>query len=81
MKATLLKSLSFLLFVSFMLDLTARPAGAHSPHGQNESPQTNASEDSKIKIENWAKPEPGWLYVLVPKPDSGPGKTGLARRS
>jgi hypothetical protein len=27
----------------------------------------------KIAVENWIKPEHGWLYVLDPKPDGGPG--------
>jgi hypothetical protein len=35
------------------------------------APQTNASEDSKIQVESWAKPKPGWLFVLDPKPDAG----------
>jgi hypothetical protein len=34
-------------------------------------PQTNASGDSIIQVENWTKPKPGWLYVLDPKPDAG----------
>ena len=41
---------------------------------QTNSAQTNPSGDFKIQVENWAKPKPGWLYVLDSKPDaSGPG--------
>lgn len=72
MKARLLPSLSCLLFVFFALGVAARPARAGTPVGQNDAPkQIKAPGDSKIEIENWAKPEPGWLYVLDPKPDKG----------
>jgi len=72
MKANLLPSLLCLLSVSFVLGFAARPAQAGAPAGQISAPtQTNASGDSKIEVENWAKPEPGWLYVLDPKPDAG----------
>jgi hypothetical protein len=63
--------------VCFALGFAARPAGAGAPAGQISAltitgpAQTNASGDSKIEVENWAKPEPGWLYVLDPKPDAG----------
>jgi hypothetical protein len=71
MKANLLPSFC-LLSVSFALAFTARPAGAGAPVGQISAPtETNASGDSKIEVEDWAKPESGWLYVLDPKPDAG----------
>jgi hypothetical protein len=70
MKATLLKSLFYLLSVSSALGFAAY-AGAGAPAGQNGAPkQTQSSTDSKIQIENWTKPEPGWLYVLDAKPDT-----------
>ncbi|MFZ0770027.1 MAG: hypothetical protein WCA49_09075 [Candidatus Sulfotelmatobacter sp.] len=73
MKANLLPSLCCLLSVSFaLLGFAVRPAQAGAPVGQNSAPtQANASGASKIEVENWAKPEPGWLYVLDPKPDAG----------
>jgi sugar lactone lactonase YvrE len=77
MKANLMRSLGCLLSVCFALGFAARPAGAGAPAGQISAltitgpAQTNASGDSKIEVENWAKPEPGWLYVLDPKPDAG----------
>src|SRR5271163_2639081 len=87
MKVTLLKSSFYLLSVSLTLGLAALPVDSRSPRGQNGAPpQTNASADSKletekpetekigtrkIEIENWSKPESGWLYVLDPKPDAG----------
>jgi hypothetical protein len=68
MKATLLKSLFCLLSVCFALGFAARAAGVGTPT------QSNASTGSKIEVENWVKPEPGWLYVLDAQPDpGGPG--------
>ena len=77
MKANLLPSVCCLLSVSCALGFAARPARASAPAGQISAPaidapaQTIASGDSNIKVENWAKPKPGWLYVLDPKPDAG----------
>ncbi len=72
MKASLVPSMFFLLGVSFVLGSAAQPARAGAPAGQTSEPaKANASGDSNIEVENWAKPEPGWLYVLDPKPDAG----------
>jgi hypothetical protein len=72
MKANLLPSWFCLLYVSFALGFATRPARAGAPVGQISAlTQTNASGDSNIKVENWVRPEPGWLYVLDPKPDAG----------
>jgi hypothetical protein len=72
MKTNLLPSLACLLSVSFVLVFAAHPAQAGAPASHiTTSTQTSASPDSKIEVENWAKPEPGWLYVLDPKPDAG----------
>ena len=72
MKATLLKSLFYLLSVFSALGFAAYAVGAGAPAGQNGAPkQTKSSAGSKFEIENWTKPEPGWLYVLDPKPDAG----------
>src|ERR1700733_13586068 len=72
MKPSLLPFLFCLLAVSSSLGLTPRRARAGAPVGQNSAPtQTNASADAKIEVQNWARPEPGWLYVLDPKPDAG----------
>ena len=74
MKTNLLQSLAFLLSVSIALGFAAR-ARAGAPGDQISAPaQTKASGDSKIEVENWVKPESGWLYVLDPKPNmGGPG--------
>jgi hypothetical protein len=59
------------------LGFAARPARAGAPAGQISAPtqtkttQTNASGDSNIEVDNWAKPKPGWLCVLDPKPNAG----------
>jgi hypothetical protein len=75
MKGNLLPSLLSLLLVSLAPGFAARAAREGAPAGQiSAQTQTNASGGSNIEVENWAKPEPGWLYVLDPKPnDGGPG--------
>jgi hypothetical protein len=71
MKANLLPSLCCLLAASCAQSFAARPAQAGAAGGQVSAPaQTDAPKDSKIGVENWAKPQPGWLYVLDPKPDA-----------
>jgi hypothetical protein len=77
MKTTLRRSVLYLLWfralsLCFLLSFSAPAVPAAARPGQNSAlKQTKASQDSKIAIENWAKPEPGWLYVLDPKPDTG----------
>ena len=72
MRASLLPSVFFLLGMCFALGSAAEPSRAGTPAGQSGEPaKTNASGDSNIEVANWAKPEPGWLYVLDPKPDAG----------
>jgi hypothetical protein len=77
MKASLLLALSFLLFMSFSIGSAVRAARAGGQSGQTKAQeQTNAPAQSdapgggNIAVENWAKPEPGWLYVLDPKPNA-----------
>jgi hypothetical protein len=47
----------------------------HAPEGQApeaQEPQPKEPEPHwKIAVENWTKPERGWLYVLDPQPDGG----------
>jgi hypothetical protein len=70
MRANLLVALSFLLLVSFSIGFAARAARARGQSDKtNAPPQTDASEVRNIEVENWTKPEPGWLYVLDPRPD------------
>jgi len=72
MRANLLSSLFCLLSVPFTLYFAARPARAGASAGQARAPgHSNASAHSNIVVDNWVKPEPGWLYVLDPKPDAG----------
>jgi DNA-binding beta-propeller fold protein YncE len=72
MKASLLLTLSCLLAVSFSLGFAARATRARAQSSQHNPPtQTDASRGSNITVENWAKPAPGWLYVLDPKPGAG----------
>jgi DNA-binding beta-propeller fold protein YncE len=72
MKANLLLSLSFLLLVSISMCFAARAARARQRGGQaNPATQSDAPSGGHIEVENWAKPEPGWLYVLDPKPAAG----------
>jgi hypothetical protein len=70
--ANLGRSLCFLFSVSLVLGFAAQPARAGAPVGQtNAATQGNSSGESKIEVENWVKPEPGWLYVLDPNPEAG----------
>ena len=76
MKMNFLPSLSCVLSVSFALGFSARPARASAQAGQvgaQAEDSASTSGDSKIAVENWVKPESGWLYVLDPKPDAGAG--------
>lgn len=70
MKKTLRLSSFSLLSVSSVLAFALGPAGTVAPSGQ-DSTSTRAASTSKIEIDSWIKPEPGWLYVLDPKPDTG----------
>src|SRR5271156_4149180 len=72
MRANLLPSVFCLLFASFVPGSAAQPARAGAPVEQISAPtQRGASQNSNIQVENWAKPKPGWLYVLDSKPDAG----------
>jgi DNA-binding beta-propeller fold protein YncE len=54
-------------------------AGSCGPHAASTTPQAvqlhepNAQTEagSIIQVQDWAKPQPGWLYVLDPKPKTG----------
>jgi hypothetical protein len=66
MKAKLLPSAVYILCVCSTIALAAIPAGS-----QAGTPASKAPSTPKIEVDNWARPEPGWLYVLDPKPDAG----------
>jgi YVTN family beta-propeller protein len=42
-------------------------------HAQQSAPpaQIGAQQIPSVEIENWNKPQPGWLYVLDPRPNVG----------
>jgi hypothetical protein len=69
MRKNLLSSVLCVLSVSFALCVMARPVQAGGPSSATN--QTNPAEHWKIEVENWAKPQAGWLYVLDPKPQAG----------
>jgi hypothetical protein len=72
MKKTLRLSLFSLLSVSCVLAFATCPASAGALSGQSTvSTQNKAPGASNIEIDSWSRPEPGWLYVLDPKPDTG----------
>jgi hypothetical protein len=72
MKASLLPSVFFFSCMCFALGSAAQTAREGAPAGQTGEPaKANTPGDSNIAVENWVKPEPGWLYVLDPKPDAG----------
>jgi DNA-binding beta-propeller fold protein YncE len=74
MRANLLLALSFLLLVALSIGFAAHAARAGGQSGKTNAPmQTNAPTPGdasvwNIVIEEWTKPEAGWLYVLDPKP-------------
>jgi len=41
------------------------------------APQNNLAEQPAIQVENWSQPQPGWLYVLDPKPGDAAGRIWL----
>jgi hypothetical protein len=70
MKVNLLTALSSLLSASlFALCIPSSPAFAGGPAKAAVSP--NEAQHWNTEVENWARPQPGWLYVLDPKPDAG----------
>ena len=66
---TNLPRLARFLVVAFAFSLV--PCSAQTSAQDTPSAQTNAPAPSSIEIENWTKPQPGWLYVLDPKPEAG----------
>ncbi|HSZ61266.1 MAG TPA: hypothetical protein VK828_05695 [Terriglobales bacterium] len=74
MKANLRSFVSYLLSASFTLAFAARPASpanqTDSPKQTDVAPANNTPSAFNINVENWVKPERGWLYVLDPKPDA-----------
>lgn len=77
MKTNLLSLVGSFLFASFALSSVACPGQTGAQ--DNPPTQANASAESNIEVENWTKPQPGWLYVLDPKPEAGGpgGRIGL----
>jgi hypothetical protein len=72
MKVNFLTSASCVLSVFFVLGLAARPVLASKTGGQDSTTaQTDTAGQANIEVENWTKPQSGWLYVLDPKPDAG----------
>jgi hypothetical protein len=85
--------LNCLLFLFLVLGLEAANAPAcaqeSGPNRGNEAPrqtvdavtqgaaQNNPAEQSAIQVEKWSQPQPGWLYVLDPKPGDAAGRIWL----
>jgi DNA-binding beta-propeller fold protein YncE len=66
MKTNVLMSASSFLPV-FLAAVLLTPTALAS---DTATKQTVASDAFRIKIDNWVKPQEGWLYVLDPAPDS-----------
>jgi hypothetical protein len=68
MRTNLPRSGSALLFLTLLLCSVA-----HSSQSgvQSSAPTQGNAARADIQIENWAKPQRGWLYVLDPKPEAG----------
>lgn len=64
-----------LCLLSFLITSGPATTRAATPQGtatQDAPPvQSGASEAPPIEVENWTKPNPGWLYVLDPRPNVG----------
>jgi hypothetical protein len=77
MKHCLLGPFSYLLSaVVFLIPVVS--ARAEEPRAEAKSARADAPDHWNIQIENWTKPQPGWLYVLDPKPEAGgPGRVWL----
>lgn len=74
MKAKSLQSLVCFICATSALAFAAPRAVAGARQEQTgASAQANASVASNIAVENWVKPQSGWLYVLDPKPKAGAG--------
>jgi DNA-binding beta-propeller fold protein YncE len=75
MKMKFLGFVSSLLLVSVSLCFAAGPARTGETSSRaNATEQNNPSPALNIEVENWTRPQPGWLYVLDPRPDdSRPG--------
>ena len=71
MKYGLLGPFSYLLSAVLVLALLAASARAEEPRPEAKSARVDAPEHWNIQVENWTRPQPGWLYVLDPKPDAG----------
>ena len=61
----------FSLCIAVIFCLAANPAPAAS--SRNTSAAQDQPASANIVIENWTKPEPGWLYVLDIEPDQSRG--------
>jgi hypothetical protein len=72
MKANLLTALFRLLFFSLSLCIASYPALAGTPAAKaNAVVSATEAQHWNTEVENWVRPQPGWLYVLDPKPDTG----------
>lgn len=74
MKVNLLTALSSLLFsASLTLCIASSPAFAGGPAAA--APALTAppheAQHWNTEVENWVRPQPGWLYVLDPRPATG----------
>lgn len=69
METSLRASVSYLFFLSCAIFSVVRPAPAACQ--SDSSAPAIPLEHSNIQVESWAAPQPGWLYVLDPKPEAG----------
>lgn len=74
MRKALLGGCSFLaVILTLCFSANAAQAGANAAAATSTD-----TSNPNIEIENWTKPEKGWLYVLDPKPEDGtPGRIWL----
>ena len=69
MKANLLPSALCLVCLCSTIAFTTNSARAGAPN-QGSGADSKATSGPKIEVDNWVRPETGWLYVLDPKPEA-----------
>src|ERR1039457_6357257 len=73
MKRTFITYLLCILFISMASGRATTRANQPGSIVKQSAPlaQVGAQQASLVEVENWTKPQPGWLYVLDPRPNVG----------
>jgi DNA-binding beta-propeller fold protein YncE len=79
MKPAFIPALLSLAAISIAAAFGTAAANARAQWKGIAASQPQEKSKTSIEVENWTKPEPGWLYVLDSRPDAGktPGRIWL----